>query len=153
VTEFATRLRQVVAAADAYRQTVGKALGLGTSETTILIHLLHEGPRTPSALSRRVGVTPATITAQLDRLELAGHVVRRANPRDRRSLLIDLTPRGRAVAEAVWEVFSRDVTDGLGETDAGLAEDLDRILEQVAQGLAGRARDISGMTETLEKAG
>lgn len=153
MTEFATRLRQVVAAADAYRQTVGKALGLGTSETTILIHLLHEGPRTPSALSRRVGVTPATITAQLDRLELAGHVVRRANPRDRRSLLIDLTPRGRAVAEAVWEVFSRDVTDGLGETDAGLAEDLDRILEQVAQGLAGRARDISGMTETLEKAG
>lgn len=153
MTEFATRLRQVVAAADAYRQTVGKALGLGTSETTILIHLLHEGSRTPSALSRRVGVTPATITAQLDRLELAGHVVRRANPRDRRSLLIDLTPRGRAVAEAVWEVFSRDVTDGLGETDAGLAEDLDRILEQVAQGLAGRARDISGMTETLEKAG
>jgi DNA-binding MarR family transcriptional regulator len=153
VNDLAARLRQVVAVADAYRQTVGKALGLGTSETTILVHLLHEGSCTPSALARRVGVTPATITSQLDRLELAGHVVRRNNPRDRRSLLIDLTPRGRATAETVWEVFFRDVMDGLGDTDAALVENLDRVLEQVVERLAARARDIPGMTEALEKTG
>ncbi|MCW0212328.1 MAG: MarR family transcriptional regulator [Pseudonocardia sp.] len=150
---LAARLRQVVAATDAYRQTVGRVLGLGSSETTILIHLLHEGSRTPSALARRVGVTPASVTAQLDRLEQAGHVVRRMNPRDRRSLLIDLTHQGRSTAEAIWEVFSRDVADGAEGMDPVVADGVDRVLGQVVARLEARARNGPAMARALNRSG
>lgn len=39
----------------------------------------------PSSLARQVGITTASTTKLLDRLERAGHIERRPNPADRRS--------------------------------------------------------------------
>jgi DNA-binding MarR family transcriptional regulator len=138
-----------VAASDAYRQTVARLLGLGVPETTILVHLLHEGPRTPTALARRVGVTPASVTAQLDRLELAGHVVRRANPRDRRSVLVALTPQGDALESRLFEVFTNDVTESTANVDPAVVGEVERILGVVAGQLERRAQDDRGMARDL----
>jgi DNA-binding MarR family transcriptional regulator len=46
------------------------------------------GPLSPSALSRRTGLHPATMTGILDRLERAGWIVRERDPADRRAVLI-----------------------------------------------------------------
>ncbi|GAA4545758.1 MarR family winged helix-turn-helix transcriptional regulator [Pseudonocardia xishanensis] len=149
MSEIAVRLRDVVAASDAYRQTTARLLGLGVPETTILVHLLHDGPRTPTALARRVGVTPASATAQLDRLELAGHVVRQANPRDRRSVLVTLTPQGRALVSRIFAVFSADVARGTGDADPATVAEVGRILDGVSQELERRAHDDRGMARDL----
>jgi DNA-binding MarR family transcriptional regulator len=146
---LAVRLKDLVATSDAYRQTTARILGLGVPETTILVHLLHEGPQRPTVLARRVGVTPASVTAQLDRLELAGHVVRQANPRDRRSVLVALTPQGRATAERVFAVFARDVAESAGAIDTVTAAELDRILRDVSEHLAERAADDRAMARDL----
>lgn len=153
VSEIAVRLKNVLAASDAYRQTMARLVGLGVPETTILVHLLHEGPRTPSALARRVGVTPATVTAQLDRLELAGHVVRRSNPRDRRSVLVVLTDRGHDLAARLFALFDRDVATGIGEADPTVTAELGRILEHLSQRLDERARDTHAIAADLEESG
>jgi DNA-binding MarR family transcriptional regulator len=142
-------VRDVVAASDAYRQTTARLLGLGVPETTILVHLLHDGPRTPTALARRVGVTPASVTAQLDRLELAGHVIRRANPRDRRSVLVALTPAGRELVDRIFAVFSADVARGTEDTDPAILAEVARILGEVSQQLTERAHDEPGMAHDL----
>ncbi len=55
-------------------------------------------PLTPSQISERVLVPSATMTATLDALERRGWVVRRPNAADRRSLLVEVTDEGRAVA-------------------------------------------------------
>ena len=47
---------------------------------------------TPTALSRHLGVTSASMTALLDRLERAGAIERVRHPSDRRSLVITATP-------------------------------------------------------------
>jgi len=153
VSEIAVRLKDVLAASDAYRQTMARIVGLGVPETTILVHLLHEGPRTPSFLARRVGVTPASVTAQLDRLELAGHVVRRANPRDRRSVLVDLTDRGRDLAARLFALFDRDVAVGIADADPATTAELGRILEHVSRRLEERARDTRGIAADLDGSG
>lgn len=153
VSEIAVRLKDVLAASDAYRQTMARIVGLGVPETTILVHLLHEGPRTPSALARRVGVTPASVTAQLDRLELAGHVVRRSNPRDRRSVLVALTDRGHDLAARLFAIFDRDVASGIGAADPAVTAELGRILEHLSQRLDERARDIHAIAADLEESG
>jgi DNA-binding MarR family transcriptional regulator len=57
------------------------------------------GPLSPSALARRAGLHPATMTGVLDRLERAGFVARDRDPADRRGLTV------RALRDRAREVF------------------------------------------------
>lgn len=52
---------------------------------------------TISALARLAGVRKQTMAQAVEQLERGGYVERRANPDDRRSRLVFLTERGRAV--------------------------------------------------------
>lgn len=52
------------------------------------------GPLSPSALARRAGLHPATITGILDRLERGGWVARERDPSDRRAVVVQAL-RGR----------------------------------------------------------
>jgi DNA-binding MarR family transcriptional regulator len=60
-------------------------------------------PLTPSQVSDRVLIASATMTATLDLLEHRGWIRRIPNPDDRRSTLIEITPDGRAAAEAATD--------------------------------------------------
>ena len=57
-------------------------------------------PLTPTEISERTLLPSATMTAVLDSLERRGWIRRTPNPDDRRSLLIETTPDGRAVADS-----------------------------------------------------
>ena len=46
------------------------------------------GPLSPSALARRAGLHPATMTGVLDRLERGGWIVRERDPGDRRAVVV-----------------------------------------------------------------
>src|SRR3954468_18005583 len=46
------------------------------------------GPLSPSALARRAGLHPATMTGVLDRLERDGWIVRERDPSDRRAVAV-----------------------------------------------------------------
>ena len=68
---------------------------------------------------------PSTLTGVLDRLEGRGLVERAANPKDRRSVLVRLTPDGRAHAARVAEAYE--------ELERRLpAAELRRVLEEVS---------------------
>ena len=56
-------------------------------------------PLTPSQVGDRVLVASATMTATLDLLERRGWIRRIPNPADRRSVLLEITPDGRATAD------------------------------------------------------
>jgi len=56
-------------------------------------------PLTPSEISERTYTSSATTTATIDALERKGWVQRVPNPEDRRSLLIEITGEGQAVAD------------------------------------------------------
>ena len=58
-------------------------------------------PLTPSQVADRVLIPSATVTATLDLLERRGWIRRAPNPDDRRSVLVEITPDGRAVADQV----------------------------------------------------
>jgi DNA-binding MarR family transcriptional regulator len=46
------------------------------------------GPLSPSALARRAGLHPATMTGVIDRLERGGWIVRERDPADRRGIVV-----------------------------------------------------------------
>lgn len=67
------------------------------------------GEITPKNLAEGLGITPASVTELLDRLERRRFLTRRTNPEDRRSMLIRLTPRGRATFQSARTVYRRSV--------------------------------------------
>lgn len=57
-----------------------------------------------------LSITVGGVSKIIDRLEAAGHCARRANPSDRRSSVIELTPSGRGLLAEL----TRTVEDDLG---------------------------------------
>ena len=56
-------------------------------------------PLTPGQIGERTLTSSATMTSTLDTLERRGWVRRIPNPDDRRSVLIEITPKGEAIAD------------------------------------------------------
>src|SRR4051794_31645003 len=87
------RLRLAIArTARRLRQEAGG--GLSPSLNAALATVERHGPLTPSELAERERVQRPTITRVVAKLEEAGLVERTADPVDRRSALIAVTPEG-----------------------------------------------------------
>jgi len=61
----------------------------------------------PGELAAEIEVSSGTMTSRLDRLEQDGLVVRRPDTADRRGVLVELTPAGKAAYEAAVNVQAR----------------------------------------------
>ena len=84
------------------------------------------GPLSPSALARRTGLHPATMTGILDRLEQRGWIARERDPSDRRAVVV--RPKRSRNAE-IMRLYSGMNTSmdricaGYGETELELLAD------------------------------
>lgn len=82
------------------------------------------GPLNPSALARRAGVHPATVTGILDRLQRGGWVARDRDPSDRRAVVV------RALRDRNAELFGlyAGMNSAMDQLCAGYADDELRLL-------------------------
>jgi DNA-binding MarR family transcriptional regulator len=90
--------------------------GLTVAQSAALDVLHAEGPLRLAALGRRLGITPSTLTRNLDRLLEARLVSRGTDPEDARAAHIVLTTAGRRAAEEVArreDVFARSILERL----------------------------------------
>jgi DNA-binding MarR family transcriptional regulator len=74
--------------------SVGARLDLKATDLECLDVITRYGPLRPSALARRAGLHPATMTGILDRLERGGWIERSRDPSDRRGVVVQAA-RGR----------------------------------------------------------
>jgi DNA-binding MarR family transcriptional regulator len=70
----------------------------------VLLELFVGAPRTVGELGAKLGMETGTLTPLLKRLEVSGRVTRKRDVTDERRVLIDLTPAGEALREAVLAV-------------------------------------------------
>lgn len=89
-------LREMRQADDVMRRRASRSMDMNVSDLQAL-QLVIAAARTgqdatPRELSRRLGITTASTTKLLDRLCASGHLVRRTNPSDRRSVVVTATP-------------------------------------------------------------
>jgi DNA-binding MarR family transcriptional regulator len=119
---------------------VGARLDLKDVDLDCLELIARHGPLTPSALARRAGLHPATMTGILDRLERGGWVTRERDPSDRRAVVV------RALSDRNGELLRLysgmnasmdEICAGYGESELELLAD---FLRRTANA-GGRATD------------
>jgi DNA-binding MarR family transcriptional regulator len=112
MTRSATRPRAATAPALELAELLGHAarrlrrgsaaqlapLGLTMAQAHVL-RVVGEGPRRMADIATHLDVVPRTVTPMVDGLETAGLVVRRPDPGDRRSVLVEPTTEGRRLLE------------------------------------------------------
>jgi DNA-binding MarR family transcriptional regulator len=94
------------------RAALARRLALTDSEVLAVQHLARAGELTPGQLGSLLQLSSGGTTGLIQRLQRAGHVTRHANPRDRRSAVVRLTPAIASWATEAWAPFVADV-DGL----------------------------------------
>lgn len=114
-----------------------EALGLYRGQQFILMALWEQEGRTHSELAEALHVQPATISNALKRMERAGFVARRPDPADQRVSRVYLTDAGRAVRDAVeqlWRDMEAQTFAGFSPEDhAALRDYLRRIIANLRE--------------------
>jgi DNA-binding MarR family transcriptional regulator len=95
-----------------FRNAMNEWAGLNATDMECLRLLFLKGIATPSELARHTGLTSGAATAMLDRLERAGLIERRPNPKDRRGTLI-VPAESSAEKVASWFESVRKAQDEL----------------------------------------
>ena len=105
-------------------------------------------PLTPSQVSDRVLIASATMTATLDLLERRGWIRRMPNPADRRSVLLEITPEGRATADQLLpgiRAVERSILSALTRDERALLLDLlAKVLARTAEVAAAPPEPLGG---------
>lgn len=108
--------------------------GLEQWEFDVLSALRRSGPPyhlSPGALVTQTMVTSGTMTNRIDRLEARALVQRSPAPDDRRSVLVRLTPEGRARVDAAFEDLLAVERQLLSDLDPAEATRLAALLRLV----------------------
>ncbi len=90
--EVKQSLRELAIQLSLLNHQVGDKAQLRDVDLDCLSLIQGEGPLGPSALARRAGLHPATVTGVLDRLEGGGWVARERHPVDRRAVVVRAEP-------------------------------------------------------------
>ncbi len=90
-------------------------MGLTHPQYLVMLALWEESPLSVKQLSNLLQLDPGTLSPLLKRLEAAGYLTRGRDPRDERSLAVELTPSGRALREEALKIPPA-IIDRLGMT-------------------------------------
>jgi len=94
-------------ATQAYDEAVGARLGLNMAERHC-IGLLYGGPQSAGAIAIATGLTPAAVTALIDRLEARGLLTRTRSLEDRRKVVIEATEATRDLSARYYGAIARE---------------------------------------------
>jgi DNA-binding MarR family transcriptional regulator len=123
---------------------VGARLELKDADFDCLDLVSRFGPLSPSALARRAGLHPATMTGILDRLERGGWIARDRDPSDRRAVVV------RALRDRAAEIYG--LFSGMNGRMDELCAGYDDAELQLLAGFLDRVAE-AGLDSTDELAG
>lgn len=132
-------MRLYRAAEAAMRRRTRDQMHMGENDLLALRFLLRAKQEhrvvSPTELGAYLGIKTSSVTVMIDRLEEAGHVVRRPSPVDRRRIVVETTEYADAeVRKTLTDMHSRMIGATVGiepEIAAGIVSFLDRMREAV----------------------
>ena len=147
--EFLLAMRRNGSIMQLLGQVSAERIGINATDLNCLNIVALAGPMTAGELARATGLTTASITGVLDRLEEGGFVRRERDPKDRRRVIVTLNP-GPGLRE-IGPTFGplvrawREAAAGYLDEDLRLLLDFQLKLEQIVRDQLARLRgELSG---------
>lgn len=91
MTEITNRIRRTNQRGAEMANAAARVIGVNSTDMACIQMLQYE-PLTAGELARRTGLTTASVTTVIDRLEAAGFVARTRDPADRRRVVVEFQP-------------------------------------------------------------
>jgi DNA-binding MarR family transcriptional regulator len=95
-------IRASQVSSDKFDDVASEVLGINRTDHRVLDVIDRLGPIAAGKLAKEAGLSPAAMTASLDRLEEAGIAHRVADPSDRRRVLVEVSPATRERAMKIY---------------------------------------------------
>jgi DNA-binding MarR family transcriptional regulator len=118
-------------AAQQFDEKVGELYDLNAAERHCLSFLVRLGPQTASAIAREIRLTPAAVTALVDRLARRGYVRRNDDPSDRRKVVVSAAEQTAALTAAVYAKAAEVGDKMLARYSEAELESFARLLDEV----------------------
>src|SRR5690349_23889180 len=147
-SEFLLAMRRTGSTLQLLGQLAAERIGVNATDLNCLNLVALAGPMTAGELARQTGLTTASITGVLDRLEEGGFVRRERDPKDRRRVIVTLNP-GPGLRE-IGPTFGplvrawREAAAGYSDEDLRLLLDFQLKLEQIVRDQLARLRGELG---------
>ena len=142
--EFLLAMRRNGSIMQLLGQVSAERIGVNVTDLNCLNIVALAGPMTAGELARATGLTTASITGVLDRLEEGGFVRRERDPKDRRRVIVTLKP-GPGLRE-IGPTFGplvkawRAVAAGYSDEELRLLLDFQRRFEDIVRDQLARLR-------------
>ena len=127
------------AANDAFDEVAYQKLGINRTDGRCLDIVENQGPITAGRLAELSGLTTAAVTAVLDRLERAGYARRVRDAKDRRHVIVELTPLMAERGGQIWGPLGKDAMTDIGRMST---EQLRLVMEFFRRGRAVNERHV-----------
>lgn len=98
----------------------------------VLFYVKRKGKCKLSDIADKVEVKPSAVTVMIDRMERAGYVVRRDDPADRRSILVELTASGEEMLAQAVSLRNELIQDYFSRLEPEERVILTKLLEKLA---------------------
>ena len=132
VTAF--RLLQTQHSRVLHHESSTRGLNATDSRFVFFLAAADDAGVTPKQAGEYLELSTGAMTSLIDRLEQRGHIERRPNPGDRRSILLHLTPSGEAIAQQIGAVWSASFREAIAPEDRrALAEAFTRLGSALAR--------------------
>ena len=118
--------------------SVSHFLDIGATDLRALIFIASTGGVTPKQTGDFLELSSGAITNLVDRMSAAGFVRREPNPKDRRSLLIHISPAGVVAVDEILGLYRQAFTGSVKAEDL-LA--LAAAFDAIGDSLSAAARD------------
>jgi DNA-binding MarR family transcriptional regulator len=142
--EIKKSLRELRVQLSLLNHRVGGRLDLKDVDLDCLDLIARHGPVSPSALARRAGLHPATMTGILDRLERGGWVTRDRDPADRRAVVVRALRKRSAELVRLYSGMNASLDEicaGYGEAELELLADFLRRTADAGRGATDELAD------------
>ncbi|WP_067521301.1 MarR family winged helix-turn-helix transcriptional regulator [Endozoicomonas ascidiicola] len=124
-------LRQIIRSTDMQDKEISRCTGLTLPQLMIMQTLRQSNQITTGELAKEMGITQATVTSILDRLEKKELIARERGAEDKRKVWISLTPEGLELLKGAptpqQDYFTRRFDDMQGWEQSMIISALERV--------------------------
>lgn len=151
--EVLRSLRRIIRAVDLYSRRLISEHGLSGPQLLCLRQLDARGALPTGRLAEAMSLSAATVCGILDRLEARGLLTRERQAEDKRRVVVDLSPAGRALVRGAPPPLQESFLSKLRGLPLGQQAQINRTLKKLVEMMAAEDLDAAPiLAEDLDEA-